>query len=169
MKSAFTIRIARTCLLAAMMLFVAACGRSGGDSDTDVAVAVALTQTAAASQPEAAQPAPADTPVPDSPAATDESAATDVASSATDADEVAILTSPVYFISGDGQIVRLEADGQTQATITNESQPVTDFDVSPVDGRLVYVSANNLVESGPRGENPVIRVAGEPLSDDVLD
>jgi hypothetical protein len=56
----------------------------------------------------------------------------------------AVLPAPLYVLDT-GQIVRIERDGVTRRQITNEAPPAPDalaivqFDVSPVDGTLVYV------------------------------
>jgi hypothetical protein len=72
----------------------------------------------------------------------------------------------LYFIGEAGQIMRLEADGQSLQQITMVAEGISDFDVSPVDGRLVYVSGNKLIETGPNGENPIVKVdAGQPVID----
>lgn len=73
-----------------------------------------------------------------------------------------LLPGAFYFIAGDGQIVRVEADLITQSIITAESAPVTDFGVNPVDGRLAYVAGNDLVESDPFGAGRILKV-GRPV------
>lgn len=72
-----------------------------------------------------------------------------------------VLPAPLLFLRA-GDIVRLERDGKTITQITNEqpAQPdilaVTDFDVSPVDGSLIYVvqtpAGNTLVRSDAQGK-----------------
>jgi hypothetical protein len=47
------------------------------------------------------------------------------------------LPAPVYFLR-EGQVWRLARDGKTQQQITREAAAVESFDVSPVDGALVY-------------------------------
>jgi dipeptidyl aminopeptidase/acylaminoacyl peptidase len=55
-----------------------------------------------------------------------------------------ILPAPLYILAG-GQIVRIERDGVTRKQITDEPPPdpdalaIVQFDVSPVDGTIVYV------------------------------
>jgi dipeptidyl aminopeptidase/acylaminoacyl peptidase len=57
-----------------------------------------------------------------------------------------ILPAPVYFINAeDSQIWQVEVDGVSVTQITSEDTPVTDFDVSPKDGALVYISGNQLI------------------------
>jgi hypothetical protein len=56
------------------------------------------------------------------------------------------LPAPVYFINAeDSQIWRVEMDGVSLTQMTSESGPVTDFDVSPKDGALAYISDNQLI------------------------
>jgi hypothetical protein len=78
----------------------------------------------------------------------------------------AVLPAALYFLNTHNQIVRLAADGLTLTQITNEPQPVTDFDVSPVNGRLIYVSGNNLIESAADGSNPFVKITGETFNPD---
>jgi len=54
------------------------------------------------------------------------------------------LPAPVYFLR-EGQVFRLSRDGETQQQITREAVAVESFDVSPVDGALVYVAGNALI------------------------
>ena len=60
--------------------------------------------------------------------------------------------------------MRVERDGKTLTQLTNEPQPITDFDVSPTDGRLVYVSNNNLIELATDGTRTV-KIMGDFLLD----
>ena len=72
-----------------------------------------------------------------------------------------ILPAPLYFLDGfTGQITRLEMDGLTRTQISYEPQRVTDFDVSPVDGRLVYVSGNRLLEIDAMGQQRRVKLIG---------
>jgi hypothetical protein len=74
---------------------------------------------------------------------------------------VRLLPASLYFIdSTSGQIRRIELDGATQSQVTHESEPVLDFDVSPVDGRLVYVSGNDLIEADALGDKRRVLVEG---------
>ncbi len=57
-----------------------------------------------------------------------------------------LLPAPVYYLnSEDGQIWRVEEDGVSNTQMTSEEEPVTDFDVSPRDGALVYISGKQLI------------------------
>ncbi|MCC9074783.1 SH3 domain-containing protein [Litorilinea aerophila] len=146
-------------------LLVAACNRQPAQqSQLDVAVAVALTQTAAALTQEPSAP-PAETP---SPAATVTPAPSPAAQASPAANDAPLLPAPLYFIGENGQIMRLEVDGTTLTQITNEAEPVTDFDLSPYGSgalpRLVYVSGNALIESNGAGTSRIVKVQGEPLT-----
>lgn len=74
---------------------------------------------------------------------------------------VAILPAPLYFLSN-GQIQRLETDGSTLTQLTLEPQPITAFDVSPIDARLIYVTNNQLVEANPQYGSRMVKVVGQP-------
>jgi hypothetical protein len=62
----------------------------------------------------------------------------------------------------------LEIDGKTVTQITSEAKPVSDFDVSPADGALVYVSDNDLVLTDAMGRNRQILVNGDSLNEKEL-
>ncbi|MBI1297491.1 SH3 domain-containing protein [bacterium] len=73
-----------------------------------------------------------------------------------------VLPAPLYFLVN-GQIQRLETDGITLTQLTQESKPITDFDVSPIDARLVYVTDNTLIEANPQYGTLIVKVTGEAL------
>ena len=75
-----------------------------------------------------------------------------------------ILPAALYFLQ-DGQIQRLESDGVTLTQLTQEAEPITDFDVSPVDARLVYVSGNRLVEANPQYGTEIVKLDGGPYDE----
>ncbi|MFQ5340361.1 MAG: hypothetical protein ACE5F6_02315 [Anaerolineae bacterium] len=75
------------------------------------------------------------------------------------------LPAPLYFLAG-GQIHRLERDGVTLTQITDEPEPVIDFDVSLANGMVVYVSGNNLIRADAYGGDPVVLVAGPTQPDE---
>lgn len=72
------------------------------------------------------------------------------------------IPADVYFLR-DGQIWLLARDGQTQRQITRETKSIERFDVSPVDGTLVYVADNSLLLAGRNGENHRVLVTGSKL------
>lgn len=67
----------------------------------------------------------------------------------------AVLPAPLYFIGSDNQIQRLETDGITRTTLTTDLSPqFAEFDVSPFDGSLAYISAaNSLIVTDALGGN----------------
>jgi hypothetical protein len=79
------------------------------------------------------------------------------------------LPAPLFYL-GDGQVWRLSPDTHAKQQITSESAPIEAFDVSPVDGRLAYISKNSLIIAGPDGgDREVLRVGPElPLFSDEL-
>lgn len=85
---------------------------------------------------------------------------------ATPEQSTAVLPAPLYVLDT-GQIVRIERDGVTRTQITNESPPVPDalaivaFDVSPVNGTIVYVvqgagTPSLLVRTAADGSNRTV-------------
>ena len=67
-----------------------------------------------------------------------------------------ILPQPLYYLSGRSgsqQVWRLERDGLTQTQITSEGSDVISFDISPADGSVAYVSANQLYLAAADGSN----------------
>jgi Tol biopolymer transport system component len=79
---------------------------------------------------------------------------------------VIVLPAPLYFLS-DGQIQRLETDGEILTQLTQEAEPITDFDVSPIDARLVYVTNNTLIEANPQYGTRIVKVTGEAFDEDL--
>ncbi len=72
------------------------------------------------------------------------------------------LPAPVYFLR-EGQIWYLARDGKTQQQITREAAAVESFDVSPVDGALVYVTHNTLIHTDALGEYRQVLLSGPAL------
>jgi hypothetical protein len=76
-----------------------------------------------------------------------------------------VLPASLLFLSdrgGSAQIWRLEADGVTLHQATDTALPVTAFDTSPSDGRIAYVSDNDLFIAKPDGSNPTLLYDGPP-------
>ncbi|MEP7356558.1 MAG: hypothetical protein ABI847_04920 [Anaerolineales bacterium] len=72
-----------------------------------------------------------------------------------------VLPAPLYFISTrNNQIWRIERDGATATQVTREAFDIDSFDVSPVDGALVYVSNNTLIVSDANGGAREARING---------
>ncbi len=123
-----------------LTLALTACGGLGaGPTATPQPTAFIPTVTAAA--PAATEAGPTETPAP------------------------SLLPRPVYFIAAvDGQIWRLEVDGATLTPITHEAEAVTEFDVSPVDQALAYLSANTLIRADADGGQRTVLVTGPTLT-----
>lgn len=60
-----------------------------------------------------------------------------------------VLPQALYYLGNDNQSVsqvfRLERDGKTNTQVTFEEFGITDYDVSPVDGSIAYVTSNQLL------------------------
>jgi len=80
---------------------------------------------------------------------------------------VELLPHSVYFLNNDGaglaQVYRLEKDGKTVTQLTFEPAKVEGYDVSLVDGSVVYVSDNKLYTVNADGSNRSMIVDGGPL------
>jgi hypothetical protein len=83
-----------------------------------------------------------------------------------------LLPAPLYFITNSptepSHIVRLERDGKTRTPLLDEAPAkdiltITEFDVSPVDGSLVYIvqgqNGNSLIKTGPDGQGRTVLLA----------
>ncbi|MEK6222290.1 MAG: DPP IV N-terminal domain-containing protein [Chloroflexota bacterium] len=80
-----------------------------------------------------------------------------------------ILPRSLYYLSNVGsrnyQVWRVEQNGVTQHQITNEPDSVTEFTVSPVDGRVVYIANNDLVVIDAEGKGRSILVDGAAVNE----
>jgi hypothetical protein len=89
----------------------------------------------------------------------------------------ALLPAPLYFISNSptepSHIVRLERDGETRTPLLDEAPSqdfltITEFDVSPADGSLVYIiqgqNGNSLIKTGPDGQERTVLLADVSVS-----
>jgi len=72
-----------------------------------------------------------------------------------------------YYLGNDSdgffQVFRVERDGTTQQQITSESDNVSDYDVSPVDGSVAYVANNQLILIDADGSDRRMLVDGGAL------
>lgn len=76
------------------------------------------------------------------------------------------LPAPLLFLSevaGNTQIWKLASDVSSLAPITTEINPVTAFDISPVNGEIAYISDNSLIVVDADGSNRRTLVAGTEL------
>jgi Tol biopolymer transport system component len=88
--------------------------------------------------------------------------------------EADILPFSLYFLSnlgdrGSYQVWRLDKDGVTQTQLTAEPDSVTDFDVSPVDGRVAYLINNQIFLVNPDGSGRTLLVDGGEGDEEDLD
>ena len=132
-----------TTVIAVMGLLLAACGpieigiETPGASGDNVPTA-APTRTAAAPT---AEPQPTPTP------------------------GDSVLPAPLYFIAqSDGQVWRVERNGKSVTQMTRERSPIVEFDVSPVEDALAYVTENTLVRTGAEGGNRAVLAIGPALT-----
>lgn len=78
-----------------------------------------------------------------------------------------VLPYALYFLNNDNkglaQVYRLETDGKTLRQITFEPTAVDSYDVSQVDGNVVYVANNQLLLIDAAGAGRRVLVDGGPL------
>jgi len=81
-----------------------------------------------------------------------------------------LLPHSVYFLNNDGaglvQVYRLARDGKTVTQVTFEPVKVDGYDISPIDGSVVYVTNNQLFTVNADGSNRSMIVDGGPLDPD---
>ncbi len=78
-----------------------------------------------------------------------------------------VLPRPLYFIGPSqtgNQIWRLSTDGTSLAQITNEPVEVVNFDVSPADGSIAFVSSNKLIKVDTNGGHRVELLTGPAIN-----
>ncbi len=80
-----------------------------------------------------------------------------------------LLPHSLYFINNDNagiaQVFRLEADGKTTTQITFEPAAVSSYDVSQVDGNVVYVSNNQLLHINADGSGRSMLMDGGAIDE----
>lgn len=80
-----------------------------------------------------------------------------------------LLPHSLYFINNDNagiaQVFRLDADGKTTTQITFEPGAVSSYDVSQVDGNVVYVSNNQLLLINADGSDRQLLMEGGPIDE----
>ena len=80
---------------------------------------------------------------------------------------VSLLPHSMYFLNNDGagltQVYRLDKDGKTVTQVTFEPANVESYDVSSVDGSVVYATNNQLFTVNADGSNRSMIVDGGPL------
>ena len=156
------LRVCVTLLIAALL---SACGNSSApptpSSPSSLTAPAVSTTTAVPTEPSS----PTSLPTATDAAVTATPSAAVTETPAAGATVSNVLPAPVLFLSnqdGSDQIWRVAADGSTLAQLTQEITAVTGFDVSPLDGRLVYVSGNDLVVANADGSGRLVLVDGPP-------
>jgi dipeptidyl aminopeptidase/acylaminoacyl peptidase len=144
--------VRRGLLVALLSTLLSACGANPGSPPQP---SIAASSTPAPSSAPVLTPSPAPS------------------SSATASAEAAVLPQPLLFLR-EGQIMRMERDGTTVTALTEEQpgQPdilaVIGFDVSPVDGSLMYVvqgrDGNQLVRMDAQGQQRTVLLPGAPVN-----
>ncbi len=80
---------------------------------------------------------------------------------------VGLLPHSMYFLNTDNaglaQIYRLDQDGKTVTQVTFEPAKVESYDVSPIDGSVVYATNNQLFTVNADGSSRSMIVDGGPL------
>lgn len=80
-----------------------------------------------------------------------------------------LLPHSLYFVNNDNagiaQVFRLEADGKTTTQITFEPSAVSSYDVSQVDGSVVYVSNNQVLLINADGSNRRMLIDGGAIDE----
>ncbi|MDP2976214.1 MAG: hypothetical protein Q8N45_08385, partial [Anaerolineales bacterium] len=75
-----------------------------------------------------------------------------------------LLPHDLYYQTKDGaghlQVFRLARDGATVTQVTSEAADVDNYDISPVDGSLAYVSNNQLLVAAADGSGRRLLVDG---------
>jgi WD40 repeat protein len=144
-----------------LMLIMAACQPQAqplaGPDPTAVAASVEAYFSETATQPATAAATP-------EPVVTDEPKTIDTGSATN-----TLLPAPLYFLSmqsGSWQIWRIEMNGGFPRQVIDLPAPVSDFDISPVDGRLAYVSGNDLYVAFADGSNAQMVINGEDVDPD---
>lgn len=78
-----------------------------------------------------------------------------------------LLPHSMYFLNNDAaglaQVYRLEKDGKTVTQITREPAKVDSYDVSRLDGSVVFVSNNQLLLVNSDGSNRLLLMDGGPV------
>ena len=87
-----------------------------------------------------------------------------VTATATASEAPSLLPHDLYYQTKDGaghlQVFRLARDGATVTQVTSEPADVDNYDISPVDGRVAYVSNNQLLVAAADGSGRRLLVDG---------
>jgi Tol biopolymer transport system component len=151
-------RIALIALLASALACTIGSPATPGAGETDLQTRVAATLTALAVTPAV----PATAPATEAPS----EVPPEITATTTVPATPAVLPYPLYFLAdrtGTFQVWRVAVDGVTLTQITDEPSPVTGFDVSSADGRLAYVSGNELILADRDGGTRQVLITGAEL------
>ncbi len=136
---------------AVLSSLLTACGAPAATQPSSDQVATSVAGTLAAVSPSAPQASALPSPPPGPSAAPD------------------LLPHSVYFLNNDKagllQVFRVQKDGKTFQQITFEPSAVDSFDVSPVDGSVVYATNNQLYLVDADGAGRKLLVDGGPVDD----
>lgn len=81
-----------------------------------------------------------------------------------------LLPRSLYYLNNDKtgllQIFRVQRDGKSTYQVTFESAAVDTFDISPVDGGVVYISNNQMLWADANGAGRRVLLDGGPVNDD---
>lgn len=80
-----------------------------------------------------------------------------------------LLPRSLYYLGNDGanlsQVFRMEADGVTARQLTFEPDSVGSYDISPLDGSVVYVANNQMILIQADGSGRRVLVDGGPIDE----
>lgn len=80
-----------------------------------------------------------------------------------------LLPRSLYYLGNDGanlsQVFRMEADGVTARQLTFEADSVGSYDISPLDGSVVYVANNQMILIQADGSGRRVLVDGGPIDE----
>jgi hypothetical protein len=84
-------------------------------------------------------------------------------------DSAALLPHKLYYLSSEGsgvfQVWYIEADGNSPKPVTNETTDIVEFDVSPTDGNVAYITNNQLYLVNSDGTERTLLVDGGQVDD----
>ena len=80
-----------------------------------------------------------------------------------------MLPHSLYYLSdqagGSFQIWQLSADGSDAKQVTNEARDISDFDVSPSNGQVAYITNNQLYLINSNGSGRTLLINGDSVGE----